>query len=266
MKRLTIEKENATYQLLQALKTNRQKRTKRGEIFVESVAAINAAVQKNLAAVWIAYSGEKKLSFWAQDTIDALKPDALLRLSSPLMNGLSERTDASELIVVFSRPDLSLNSYRPGAPPFIVVLDRPSNAGNLGSILRSCDAFGVDAVITTGHGVDPFDPQVIRASLGAVFHQNLYYEESSTALMRWIDTIRNRYQDVEVIGTDSDGSISLQSKTLRKPVVIIFGNEAKGLSVALKQYVDEIVAIPIQGSVNSLNLASAASIFLYSVR
>jgi 23S rRNA (uridine2479-2'-O)-methyltransferase len=265
VKTLTIQKENATYQILTALKTNRQKRSKRGEIFVEGVAAINAAAENGVPAVWIAHSEERQLSGWAKDTIACLDPEAVLVLSNELITELSDRADPSELIVIFKRPVQSLEKLNLSTAPLIAVIDRPSNTGNLGSILRSCDAFGADAVITTGHGVDLYDSQVIRASLGAVFSPRLCHEPSAGTLMTWIDSLKASTDPLQVIGTDSNGEYSLRDVKIRRPAVIIFGNEATGISVALRSYVDQVVAIPIGGSVNSLNLASAASIFLYSV-
>jgi 23S rRNA (uridine2479-2'-O)-methyltransferase len=266
MKTLRIQKENATFQVLKAIKTNRQKRAKRGEIFVEGVAAINAAAASGIPSASVVHSEDRRLSDWAHDMIDRLNPDTRLILSDRLMAEISDRTDPSELIVVFKRPTPTLQDIKISPAPFVVILDRPSNTGNLGSLVRSCDAFGVDAVITTGHGVDIYDPQVIRASLGGIFHLQLIHEPSSAEIMSWLDRLKNDVNDLEIIGTDSDGADSLRDKELRKPTAVLFGNEATGLSVALREYVDRIVAIPIDGAVNSLNLACAASIILYSVK
>lgn len=267
MKVLRIERENATYQILEALKSNRQKRTKRGEIFVESVASINAAVQSGLTATWIACAGSRKLSGWARDTIDRLRPDSLLQLSDRLMERVSNRGNPSEIVAVMPRPSCSLSDIAPtGTNALYMILDRPSNAGNLGSIMRSADAFGVDGLITCGHGVDLYDPQVIRASLGAVFHLPLAHEPSSSVLIEWLESLKLEADNLSVIGTDSAGQFSLRETELLRPLVLLFGNEATGLSQALSRVVDRIVAIPITGTVNSLNLASAASIFLYSVK
>ncbi len=266
MKTLRIQKENATFQVMKALKTNRHKRAKRGAIFVEGVAGINAAAAAGIHSISVAHSEDRRLSDWAHDMIKRMNPDSLLILSDRLMTEISDRTDPSELIAVFERPKPTLEDIKLGPTPFIVVLDRPSNTGNLGSLVRSCDAFGVDAVITTGHGVDIYDPQVIRASLGGIFHLQLIHEPSSAEITRWLDQLREGVQDFEVVGTDSDGADSLRDRNLRKPIAVLFGNEATGLSVALREYVDRIVSIPIEGAVNSLNLACAASIILYSVR
>jgi TrmH family RNA methyltransferase len=265
MKVLRIQRENATFQILKSLKTNRRKRMKRKEIFVESVSAINAAAARHMRARWIACAETRRLSDWARHTMDVLGPELLLKLSDRLMADVSDREETSELIAVFERPSVTLDNLDCGESPYVVVLDRPASPGNLGSVLRSCDAFDVTAVVTTGHGVDPYDPQAIRASLGAVFSLEVVHEPSSKALTAWIDSLRTMHERIEVVGTDSAGECSLRETKIVRPVVVLFGNEAAGLSVALKNCADRIVAIPIGGTVDSLNLACAASIILYSV-
>jgi TrmH family RNA methyltransferase len=266
MRRLRIQRENATYQLLNAIKTNRQKRAKRGEIFVEGVAPINAAADAGLSALQVVHAETTRLSGWAHETIERLQPETLITLSQDLMARVSDRTDPSELVVVFERPKPDLAHIEANPSSCIAIFDRPSNTGNLGSAVRSCNAFGIAGVVTTGHGVDIYDPQLIRASLGAVFSTTVVHEPSTRELIQWLEHLRARLDGMEVIGTDSEGEASLREAELNRPVVLIFGNEATGLSVALRSAVDRVLAIPIEGTVNSLNLACAASVFLYSVK
>jgi TrmH family RNA methyltransferase len=267
MRVASIQSVNDSFQILCALRDNRRKRAKRGEIFVEGVAAINALAATGRSAVSVAYADGRRLSGWARETIERLQPHVAYELSADLMESLSARTDPSELVVVAERPGSGLSDLpAPAADSVYVVVDRPSNHGNLGSLLRSAEAFGVSGVVTTGHGVDPFDPQVIRASLGACFYQTVVHEESSGRLLGWIEGLRRRETGLRVYGTDSKGSVPLAECTLRRPTVVVFGNEATGMSASLFEMVDETVSIEIGGRVNSLNLACAASIVLYHLR
>ena len=181
------------------------------------------------------------------------------------MSDISDRSEPSELVVVLKRPENTLDGFVHDEKPLIAILDRPSNPGNLGSVMRSCDAFGVDAFITIGHGVDIYDPQVIRASLGAVFYRAVIHEPSTTRLIAWLDSLKERLPDLTVAGTDSNGELPIGESRLARPLALVFGNEATGISIAMRNYVDHIVSIPLKGRVNSLNLASAASIVLFSV-
>ena len=258
-----ISTQNAAFQVLLALRDNRQQRTKRGEIFVEGVAPINALVRTRVGATAVVCRSGVHLSDWAHDTITALAPQMRYEASSEIMAQLSDRTDPSELIVIAVRPQNRLDDVATGLQTMLVVVDRPSNPGNLGSLIRSADAFGASAVVTTGHGADPYDPRVIRASLGACFTTPIVQEPSAKRLEAFLESISAA--GIRVVGTDSEGSTSLRGAELARPIALVFGNETTGLSARLRERIEQIVRIPMTGSVNSLNLACAASIVLYEV-
>jgi 23S rRNA (uridine2479-2'-O)-methyltransferase len=256
---------NDTYQIIESVKSNRRARARHGLIFVEGVAPINAAVATGMTAEMAVVPRRDRLSCWAHDTIQRLSPGRVIEINEPLFAELSERGTPSEMVLILRRPHPSLSDITIDRSSVIVVLDRPSNHGNLGSIIRSADAFGAVAVVTTGHCVDQYDPAVIRASLGAVFTTTVVHEPSSAGLRAWIQGVRGSWPGSAVLGTDSGGSVPLGQAPNRRPLVLIFGNEATGLAPGLRETVDAVVSIPISGYVNSLNLACAASIVLYSV-
>ena len=185
-------------------------------------------------------------------------------MSSALYRKLCDKAEPSEMLVTAKMPKHALGDIRTGEPPFFLVLDRPSDTGNLGSIIRSASSFGVDAVFLIGRGVDPWDPKTIRASLGSVFFTIPVQLESFNELEEFILSMKNQWS-MKVWGTDSQGSDSLVSVSLKRPLMLILGNEAKGMSQALKALCGGIVNIPVSGAVNSLNIASAASIFMWEV-
>ena len=156
-KETTLDRENDLFQVLLALKSNRRKRSELGEVFVESVAAIKAASARGYELARALYTDYAALSDWAKLLIEKHSSAERIRVSSDLMGLLSDREDPSELIVTLRKSQLELGDVVLPQRPFIVILDRPSNHGNLGSIIRSCDAFGVDLVVTTGHSVDIYD-------------------------------------------------------------------------------------------------------------
>jgi TrmH family RNA methyltransferase len=148
--------------------------------------------------------------------------------------------------------------------PFILTLDRPGDFGNLGSTIRSANAFGVDAVYIIGHGVDVYEPKVIRASLGSVFFTEIKTIDSMEELEKIIKTKKTK-NGLKVIGTDSQGAVSIGEKAYARPIMLIIGNESKGMSVKLRTVCDEIVKIPISGNINSLNVSCAASIIMWEI-
>ncbi len=265
MKVQRVSTENDVFQVLVSLRDNRQKRAKRGVIFVEGVAPINALADADPDTHAVAYARNARLSDWAVDTIERLSPETGYELAPDLMQRLSQRSEPSELIVLAARPGRELTEIEPGRRLAVAIVDRPANPGNLGSLIRSADALGVTAVVTTGHGVDIYDPRVIRASLGACFSTPVIHEPSVHRLVAWFDEVRTGDPPARVVGTDSAGATAIGDAALSPPLVMVFGNEATGLSVNLREVVDETVAIPLSGRVDSLNLACAASILFYEV-
>jgi tRNA G18 (ribose-2'-O)-methylase SpoU len=258
--------ENSLYQHLEVLKRNREKRQRYREIFVEGVTSINALMQTGHRVTSIAYSRDKELSGWAKSVIKDADPPQIYRLTGELMSKLSDRTDPSELIVTVQPNEYSLDDIPLSPSLFAVVFERPSNHGNLGSLIRSCDAFGVDALITTGHGVDPYDPAVIRASLGVIFHTHIIHVPSSTALEQWIAHVREVVPGVQLVGTRAEATLSIFEMTMTPPLILALGNEAQGMGRRLEQLADVTVSIPMQGHADSLNVACAGSILLYQTK
>lgn len=263
MKVQRISAENDVFQVLVSLRDNRQKRAKRGVIFVEGVTPINALADANPDTHAVAFARNTRLSGWAVDTIERLAPETGYELAPDLMQRLSDRAEPSELIVLAARPRGELRQIETDRRLAAAVVDRPANPGNLGSLIRSADALGMAAVVTTGHGVDIYDPRVIRASLGACFSTPVVHEPSVHRLLAWFDRVRAGDPPGRVIGTDSAGAVAIGDAALAPPLVMVFGNEATGLSANLREIVDETVAIPLSGRVDSLNLACAASILFY---
>ena len=186
-------------------------------------------------------------------------------MESGLYKKLCDRGDPSEMLITAKVKSNSLKTLDLPDNPFLLVLDRTSDTGNLGSIIRSANAFGVDAVLIIGHAVDIWDPKTIRASMGSIFFTMPVQAESLDDLGDLIKSLKLKC-GLKVWGSDSTGAKSLADTALKKPLMLILGNEAKGMSLGLKELCDGIIGIPISGNVNSLNLASAASIFMWAVK
>ncbi|MDR1175148.1 MAG: RNA methyltransferase [Treponema sp.] len=264
MRKLVIGSENAEFQIIQSLKLNRSKRNKKREIFVEGTECIKQALKADLEIIRIIMADINRVSDWAAGVIRTHEQAKIIEMSPRLYAFLSDRTNPSELLITARVKAEKLDGLNLPECPFIVAFDRPSDFGNLGSIVRSANAFNVDAIFITGHGIDVYEPKVIRASLGSVFHTRIVYIESTQVLDEFIKKEKER-TNMLVIGTDSGGSVSIKHERLKKPVMVIVGNEAKGMSVHLKDICDEVVQIPISGSVNSLNAACAASIVMWEI-
>lgn len=261
---IRISTENDEYQIIEALKNNRSKRAKMDEAFVEGIESIKQAVSARVELTRIVTHDYSKLSDWGKDLIKRSPGAQILEMPYPLYKKLCDREEPTELIVTARVKPISITAVKLPKDPVVLIFDRPSDTGNFGSIIRSANSFNVDAVFIVGHGIDFYDPKVIRSSLGSVFHSQIANVQSMGELEEWVRAQKEK-NGMAIVGTDSTGEASLLANPLRKPIALILGNEAKGMSVALKQLCDYIVRIPISGDVNSLNVSCAGSIFLWDI-
>ncbi|MBN8216720.1 MAG: RNA methyltransferase [Spirochaetes bacterium] len=257
-----IRSENDAFQIVSSLKGNREKRQRHGEVFVEGIESIKQLAASGHGVTRFLFRAGAPLSAWAQSLMEAHPRAARFELTEALYLKLCDKSEPSELLATGRLPKARLEDFPVGAESVVLLFDRPSDLGNFGTLVRTCDAFGVDAVFLAGHGVDPFDPKAIRASLGSVFRLPIIAVESSEALARWVQA-QSAAVGLQVIGSDSGGSHRLSDLDLRPPLMFVVGNEARGMSVNLKSLCGKIASIPVVGSVNSLNVACAGSILLW---
>ncbi|HEX3706018.1 MAG TPA: RNA methyltransferase [Mycobacteriales bacterium] len=159
--------------------------------------------------------------------------------------------------------DIPVGPEIPKAPRLAVVLDRCADPGNAGTVIRTADAAGVDAVVLGAGSVDVWSGKCVRASAGSVFHLPLSTAHST------VDAIADlRQRGCQILATAADGDFDLDelvsSSTLSGPTAWVFGSEAHGLAADLLALADGVVRIPIHGRAESLNLGAAAAICLYS--
>jgi len=264
MKVIKITKENAEFQILNALKTNREKRNKLGFLF-EGVRNINNAIKYGWKINSFLYSSEKGLSHWASDILKNSKAETHYDFSLKLLEILSNKEETSELLAIAEIPKDDFKKIAIKENPLIVIFDRPSSPGNLGTIIRACDALGVDGLVITGHAVDVYDPETISATTGSLFSLPIVRVQSQKELMEWIEEMKNKYPSLEIIGTDEKGTETIYEHDFKNPTILLAGNEKAGLSAGYKEMADTMVKIPMQGSASSLNVAVATSIILAEV-
>lgn len=273
MKTISIGKQNASFQQLQGLKDNRTKRLREGAFFVEGVRNINQAV----AAGWKIRSfiyPDRELSQWAENILASVHTEVNYSLTAELAAQLSGKEDVSELMAVVEmrKPERWWENHRStGQPavenPLLVLFDRPSNKGNLGTILRTCDAMGANGLFLTGHGVDLYDPEVMQASMGSFFRIPVWQIERTDEWENCVAALRARYPGIRLVGTTSHRERPVYGEQLSGPVVIMLGNETLGLSHRYKEMADVLCTIPMAetSSASSLNVGCAASVLLYEV-
>jgi RNA methyltransferase, TrmH family len=146
----------------------------------------------------------------------------------------------------------------PDEPACVAVLHAVRDPGNAGTVLRSADAVGADAVVLTATSVDLYNEKTVRSSAGSLFHLPVIRgAETADA----VDALRAR--GMRILAMDANGEADLYEQDLADPVAFVFGNEAWGLPREVAALADDVVRVPISGRAESLNLAAAATVCLF---
>ena len=257
-----VTNRNATFQLWQVLLTNRAKRTRAGELLVQGVRPITVAVEQGWTVRALLHDGRARRSAWAVDLMSRVDAPQV-HVAAELMAELGEKDGADgapELLAVVAQPPDDLDRLHLGPQSLTLVLDRLSSPGNVGTLLRSADAFGATGAAVTGHAADPYDPRCVRASTGSVFAVPVVRVPSYRDLVERVDAADRL---PVVVGTDESGTVDVREVDLSGPVLLVVGNEASGLSAGWRERCDVVARIPMAGTASSLNAATAGSLVLY---
>lgn len=207
------------------------------------------------------------LELWASERAVAAEPwlaEAKPRLASD--SALSERagTRDHQGVVAIVEPYRYADAYELAAAerPLLAVLDRVTDPRNLGAVCRSAEGAGATGVVVPAHGSAVVTPAVARASAGAIEHLPVAVV---TNLARYLGEVKGA--DLWVFGAAGEGGApSMWETDLSGGLALVFGAEGKGLRPLVRRTCDALVAIPLAGSVESLNVSVAAAVLLYEAR
>jgi TrmH family RNA methyltransferase len=258
---------NDKIKLVRAIMSNRRRRTQEGLFFIEGVHALTAATAHHWDIRWLIYAPETLHTDWGREIVGQTPLDVRLEVSTYIQEQLSDRSSPSELMAVVAQREDDPRRLPITPDLLVMVLDRPRSPGNLGSVIRSADALGADAVIVTGHSADIYDPKAVRASMGSLFVKPVIRIQAHEALEAWIAQTRSTLGRLQVVATSAHAGILLYEHDLTPPTLIAIGNEALGISRYFDDLCDVHVTIPMAPLVaTSLNASVAASILLYEAR
>ena len=261
-----IRSKDAAWQKLEVLKTNRNKRYHYYEFLVEGVRNLNTARAYGWEFSSLIYPAGTPLSDWAKEFLAGVRTEENLELTPTLMAELSGKDDTSELMaVVKMRPDDAGQIVCRSAAPLVGLFDRPSNRGNLGTMLRTLDAFGADGLVLTGHGVDLYDPEVVGATMGSFFAVPAVRIPRHDDLAAYFDGLQAEWGTLNILGTTAHAEKPLWACDLTAPTVFMIGCETDGLSEGLRPFCTELVTIPMSpgSTASSFNVACAATAMFY---
>lgn len=264
IRRLSVA--NDEFQLATSLLTNRRQRTRQRRFVVQGVRGISAAVESDWPIESLWYPSGRRLSDWARGLLDGEVAGIHYEVDPALLVQLSEKQDPAELVAILQMPPDDLERIPLRDDALILAFDRPTGPGNLGSVIRSAQALGADGLVITGHAVDVYEPQTVRASVGALLALPVVRVDSMDEVHAWLARVREDLPGVQLVGTSAKGETAIADVDFTRPTVVAIGNETRGLSVAWRELADVLAVIPMTSQTTSLNVAAAAAIVLYECR
>ena len=184
-------------------------------------------------------------------------------VSGEVMAELAQTITPQGVIAVCRFVDVPLAALTGAAPRLVVILANVRDPGNAGTVLRTADAAGASGVVFSDASVDPYNSKCVRASAGSIFHLDLVQGGPVAEVVAGL-----RAAGLRVLAADGNSRQALDQVEprglLSEPTAWLFGNEAWGLPADILALADEMVAVPIYGQAESLNLAAAAAVCLYA--
>jgi TrmH family RNA methyltransferase len=237
-------------------------RLESGTFLVEGIHHVGAAIEAGWEVESLLYAPELLTSSFARDLIAQLgaRPQPV---SASVMESLADKDNPQGILAIVHQKQRRIDEFqyavesggqRIGSATALVA---PQDPGNVGTILRTLDAAGADALFLLDGGVELYHPTVIRSSMGTIFWKPVI-QATFDEFVGW-----SRQGNYQLIATSAHGDVDYQTLVPQTPWILVLGNEQKGLSGAQTDACDVSVSLPMKGRVSSLNLAVAAGILLY---
>jgi len=239
-----------------------KERKRTGKFLVEGILHVGEASAADWQIDSILYAPELLESDYARNLISNQSDNGVrcTPVSADVIESLAEKENPQGIVEIVNQKTALLESLSPKTIKFAVALVAPQDPGNVGTILRTLDSVGGDALFLLDGGVDLFHPSVVRASMGAIFWKPVV-KATFVDFIPW--TRKYRYQ---LIGTSAHAEMDYRKVTLEDvKSILVLGNEQKGLSKDQLAACDIAVKIPMRGKASSLNLAVAAGVLLYNL-
>lgn len=235
-------------------------RDETGIFYIEGIRLVSEAVRTGQELVHLMYCPELLGSEFGREIILPFEnqEDILLEVSQDVFRSFALKDGPQGIAAVLRQRWSSLENVRQKGGIW-VALDSIQDPGNLGSILRSCDASGGKGIILLDQSTDAYHPSSARASTGAIFTQEIIKTDFST-FRNW-----KNQNKIPIIGTYCGNATHYRRFQYPGDMILLMGSEQKGLQINHLNICDHLVTIPMTGSVDSLNISNAASIILFEI-
>ena len=229
------------------------------EYIIEGTKPVKEAILEKIEIINIFYS--KKL--FEREEGEALFNDLkgtsnIIELEDSLFQTISSMENSQGIFAVAKFKEYKLDNIKANKP--YIYLDEIQDPGNMGTIIRSSDAFDMGGIIIGKGCVDPYNPKVVRASMASVFRVDLIFEEKPQDIFEILKQIGRR-----IVVTSLENSNDINEFLFYNNDIIVIGNEGKGVKKSILDIADSIIKIPMKGMAESLNAGIASSIIMYEI-
>lgn len=249
---------NNLIKLIRSLKSkkNRQK----NEMFIiEGVRFLEFVVENNIPIIEICFSSELYKTSGGEELLDRAYKMGLkiTEIENKIFNSITDTKNTQGVIALVELKNMRFNidDYK---DKLILILDRIQDPGNLGTIIRTADAAGIDLVVLSKGTVDPYNEKVLRSTMGSIFTVPILLEDDIIGLIDYLK--RNEYS---IVSSYLQTEERFDDIDYTGPVAVVIGNEANGVSEEIIEVSDKFAKIPIWGKAESLNAAIAAGVIMY---
>ncbi len=248
--------QNPKVKLVRGLLATKKERDAAGAFIIEGVRLAEEAIHAGLHPKFILFSNQ--LSVRGQAVLQNLADQKceIEEIAPDLMDRVSDTQTSQGILMVLP----TIKTLPGNSLAFVLTLDMVRDPGNMGTLLRSAAALGVEAVFLTPESADAYSPKVLRAAMGAHFKLTI-----STMTPEEIHSFCKtpNAQSLEILLADSDKGQVCWEEDFRRPICLVVGGEAAGAGLEMRRFVDDSVRIPMLDSTESYNAAVAGSILMY---
>ncbi len=230
-------------------------RQRYGEFLLEGAKGIKEAITSGIEVVMLVIQVDKKSKFSDLLTLAKNNNIQIEECSKKQANSIKTTSTFPGILAVLKKKEQELKDLKNNGP--IVCLDHISNPGNLGTIIRTADWFGIKNILLSEGSVEAHNEKVVRSSMGSFFNVKIF---ESNDLVSDLDKL----EDYKIFGLDITGEPLRDGKVQSQNYIIVFGSESHGISSAVEKKLDKRYTIEGAGEAESLNIAISAGITMYS--
>jgi TrmH family RNA methyltransferase len=215
---------------------------------VEGVKMLEELLAEKSAAIKKIFA----IDAWSRQHASSLPPSIELQVLEDFeLDKISSLQSPNEVLALVHIPQPPISGFVPKG--ITVVLDQVQDPGNLGTIIRSCDWFGVENIVCSMDTADAYNPKVVQAAKGSLLRPNIFY----SSLEEFLSLLPKMPAYAAVLDGESIGQVSFET-----PCLLLIGNESNGLSSAIRAFATKAITIPRKGKAESLNAGVAAAVIL----